>query len=111
MRDHPIHQLIRTPCVIHHSDPGVVDEYGDHPISVVTDSTERCYLAQQARGEADEIEQERWTLYVLPGVLIDANDSVTVGGMDLQVLGNPWVVLDPVTGYETHIEATMQRRL
>jgi hypothetical protein len=111
VRDHPIHQLIRVPCVIHHSDPGPVDEYGDHPISVVTDTTERCYVAQQARGEADEVEHERWTIYLLPGVLIDANDSVTAHGMTLEVFGNPWVVIDPVTGYETHIEATALRRI
>jgi hypothetical protein len=111
VRDHAIHQLIRIPCVIHHSDPGDVDDYGDHPVSVVSDTSERCYIAQQARGETDEIETERWTMYFMPGVLIDANDSVTVHGMNLQVLGNPWMVTDPVTGYETHIEATLQRRL
>jgi len=111
MRDHAIHQLIRTPCVIHHSDPGVTDEYGDQPIAVVTDTTERCYLAQSTRGETDEIEHERWTIYFLPSALIDANDAVSVQGLDLQVLGNPWIVVDPVTGYESHIEATMQRRI
>jgi hypothetical protein len=111
VRDHAIHQLIRMDCVIHHSDPGATDEYGDHPVSVVTDSNERCYLVQSARGETDEVEHERWLMYFLPGTLIDANDSVTVAGMDVQVLGNPWMVVDPVTGYETHIEATVQRRL
>jgi hypothetical protein len=111
MRDHAIHQLIRTPCTVHHSDPGAVDEYGDHPIAVITDTTERCYLTQSVRGETDEIEHERWLMYFLPTTTVDANDSVTVGSLVLQVLGNPWVVIDPVTGYETHIEATLQRRL
>jgi hypothetical protein len=111
VRDHAIHQLIRTPCVIHHSEPGAVDEYGDHPVSMVTDTTERCYIAQSTRGEADEVEIERWQMYFLPGTLVDANDTVTVAGMDLVLTGNPWVVVDPVTGYETHIEATVVRRI
>jgi hypothetical protein len=111
VRDHAIHQLIRMPCVIHHSDPGAVDEYGDHPVSVVTDSTERCYLTQSTRTEADGIEVERWQIYFLPSTLVDANDSISMAGMNLQMSGNPWMVVDPVTGYESHIEATMVRRL
>jgi hypothetical protein len=30
--------------------------------------------------------------------------------MVLQVIGNPWTVTDPVTGWSTHIEATAVRR-
>lgn len=103
--------MIRLSCDVHHSDPGVVDEYGDHPIAEDTVSTERCYLAQSNRGETDEIERERWQMYFLPDTAVDANDAITVQGMVMQVVGNPWVVHDPVTGYPTHIEATVQRRL
>jgi len=109
--DHAIHQLIKMPCTIRHSDPGAADEYGDHPVSMVTETTERCYVAQSNRGEADEIEHERWQIYFLPYVLIDANDSVVVDGMTFEVLGNPWAVTDPVTGWRTHIEATAVRRI
>lgn len=108
--DHAIHQLIRVTCTVHHSDPGVVDEYGDHPVAVIDSTEERCYLTQSTRAEADEVETERWHLYFLPDVLIDGNDSVDVDGMVLEVIGNPWVVIDPVTGFRTHIEATAVRR-
>lgn len=108
--DHAIHQLIRVPCTVHHSDPGDVDPYGDHPIAVQTDSEVRCYLAQSSRAEDVDVEVERWLLYFLPDTVIDANDSVDVHGMTLQLLGNPWVVIDPVTGWLTHIEATAVRR-
>ena len=110
MYDHPIHQLIRLPCVIHHSDPGAMDPYGDHPIAIQTDTAERCYLTQSRRAEEDEIEVERWHIYFLPSVQVDANDSVEVGGMVFEFYGNPWGVIDPVTGFPTHIEATMVRR-
>ena len=107
--DHAIHQLIRMPCTVHHSDPGTVDEYGDHPVTVVTDSSDRCYVTQSVRGETDLVEHERWQIYFLPHVLVDANDSVFVDGMEMQIVGNPWVVTDPVTGWRTHIEATAVR--
>lgn len=108
--DHPIHQLIRRTCTVHHSDPGVVDEYGDHPVTVIDSTTERCYLTQSRRAEEDTIEVERWNLYFLPSTAIDANDAVDVDGISLQVYGEPWIVSDPVTGWPTHIEATAVRR-
>lgn len=110
MRDHAIHQLIRMPCVVHHQDPGAADVYGDHPLTEQSSTQERCYFAQATRTDEDQIEAERWLLYLLPSVAIDANDEVTVVGMRLAVWGNPWRVVDPVTGYETHIEATLVRR-
>jgi hypothetical protein len=108
--DHAVHQLIRLPCTIRHSDPGAMDEFGDHPVTVVTETTERCYLTQTRRAEENEVEVERWQLYFLPYVLIDANDVVVVSGMEFEMFGNPWTVTDPVTGFPTHIEATAVRR-
>jgi hypothetical protein len=110
VRDHAIHQLIRLPCQVNHSDPGAVDEYGDHPIVALTTTDERCYLAQSSRTETGEVEGERWQMYFLPSTTLDANDTVTVQGMDMQVVGNPWIVYDPVTLYPTHVEATVLRR-
>lgn len=107
--DHPIHRLMVIPCQVHHSDPGVVDEYGDHPIAIESSTDEVCYMWQSTRGEADEVEHERWQIVFRPGVAIDANDSVTVRGVTFQVHGNPWTVVHPVTGFETHIEATVRR--
>lgn len=111
VHDHPIHQLMVVPCQVHHADPGDVDEYGDHPIDTVTTTDERCYLWQSQRAERDELEREVWQIAFKPGVAIDANDAVTVRGQTLQVFGAPWVVVDPVTGWDTHIEATVRRHV
>lgn len=111
MTDHAIHQLIRLACTLNHADPGAVDDYGDHPSTTVDSTTERCYLTQSRRAEEDEIEVERWQIYFLPTTNVDANDTVDVGGMHFEFYGSPWIVIDPVTGRPTHIEATMVRRL
>jgi hypothetical protein len=99
------------PCVVNHADPGAMDEYGDHPVATVTSSDERCYITQSRRAEENEIEVERWQVYFLPSTLVDANDTIDVQAMTLELFGNPWLVVDPVTGYETHIEAVAVRRL
>jgi hypothetical protein len=110
MWDHAVHQMIRIPCVVQHSDPGAMDEYGDHPVAMVTETNERCHLNQSTRSETGEVEVERYMMYFLPSTIIDGNDAVIVQGMTLQIIGNPWVVTDPVTGWSTHIEATAVRR-
>lgn len=109
--DHPIHGLMVIPADVHHSDPGTVDEYGDHPVAAVTTTTEMCWLWQTTRGETDEIEHERWSIAFKPTVALDANDSVTVQGGQFQVHGNPWLATDPLTGWHTHIEATLRRHI
>jgi hypothetical protein len=108
--DHPIHQLIRRPCVLNHQDAAPADEYGDPPLAVLTSTDERCYVTQSRRAEEDAVEVERWQVYLLPSVSVDANDTVEVDGMVLELYGNPWVVHDPVTGWATHIEASAMRR-
>lgn len=107
---HPITQAFRVPCEIRHGDPGPVDDYGDHPPATVTTTAERCYLTQHSRGETGPVERERWGLFLRPDVAIDANDIVEVEGGEYQVIGNPWVVIDPATRRRTHIEATLERR-
>lgn len=111
MITHPINTLMTIPCVVDHCDPGPVDEYGNHPNSVVTSTDERCWLAQSARGEEDFVETERWNIYLPPTVTLDANDVIHVMGGDFYVLGAPWKVLDPLTTMPTHIEATVIRRI
>lgn len=111
MRDHGIHQFIRSECTLHHADPGAMDEYGDHPVETITTTTERSYWAQSTASEIDAIERERWQVYFLPSTVIDANDSLEYRGNEFFVYGAPWVVVDPVTGYDTHIEAVVVRRI
>lgn len=102
--------MMKVACVVHHGTVGAADIYGDPPIAYDTTTDERCYLAQQSRAEDDGVEVERWSVYFLPSTDVDANDMVDVTGMRLQLLGSPWRVIDPVTGWETHIEATAVRR-
>lgn len=110
MRDHPIHQFFVMPVTINHRDTSDADEYGDLTLTVDSSTDHLGYLAQNNRGETDQIEHERWSLYLRPDAVIDANDEVIAAGMTLEVRGNPWVVIDPVTAEPTHIEATVQRR-
>lgn len=106
-----VEQLLKIPCQINHADPGAVDEYGDHPLSDVTTTDERCWMMQSTAGEDDLVETERWRFYLPPEVVLDANDSIVVDGATYYVLGNPWRVNDPVTGSHSHIEATAERRI
>lgn len=107
---HPVTFAFVTPCVVHHVDPGPVDEYGDHPPAVGSATSTRCCMAQNSRGEDAEIERERWSWYGHPEVALDANDEIDVNGATFQVIGDPWRVIDPVTGRATHLEATVERR-
>jgi hypothetical protein len=99
------------PCSVEHTDPGVADEYGDHPPAVTSSSAARCWIAQSTRGEDEGVEFERWNIYFPPETTVDANDSIIVYGVTYYVLGNPWVVLDPLTATPSHIEATAMRRV
>lgn len=109
----PTDSLLVTACVIHHveNDATARDEYGNITTDATT-TTSRCYLAQQSRTEnnLDNIERERWAGYFPATDLIDANDAVTVGGDEYQVVGQPWAVVDPVTGTVDHLEATLELR-
>lgn len=101
-------------CVVTHveRDPDAVDEYGN-PADTTTPTTTatRCYLAQSMRAEVGLalVEKDRWQLFVPPDVAIDADDTVVCAGRDFQVVGDPWVVISPVTGTSSHIEATLER--
>lgn len=111
MITHPASTLMTIPCTVDHSDPGPADEYGDHPNAVVTTTNERCWLAQSTHGEEDLVETEKWAIYLPPTVDLDANDVIHVAGVTYYVLGAPWKVIDPLTTWPTHIEATVIRRV
>jgi hypothetical protein len=110
----PSTQLMTMSCVVTHveRDAEAVDEYGN-PLDAEEPetTTTRCYLAQSMRAEVGlaPVEKDRWTLYLPADVEIDADDSVACNGRDYQVIGDPWVVISPVTGASDHIEATLER--
>lgn len=105
--------FFHTEATIHHVDEtdDARDEYGNVVPSESTDTT-LCYMAQQSRTEVglDSVERERWAAYFPPDVSLDANDTVTVGDADYQVIGMPWPVVHPLTGAVDHLEATLERR-
>ena len=107
----PIVSMLTVPCEVDHTDPGPPDEYGNHPATVTTTTTEKCWVAQSTRGEADFVETEKWHIYLRPDVTLDASDAVRVAGEDFYVLGAPWPVIDPLTQRTSHIEATLVRRI
>lgn len=98
-------------CRIDHIDADTeTDEYGNVTY-VSTQTFVRCYLAQNSRREIEgtPVERDRWSLYLPPGVHLDGNDNVTIDETTYQVLGDPWLVIEPVTRRPSHIEATLQR--
>jgi hypothetical protein len=104
--------LMNMRCRIDHVESaGEPDEYGNPTNVVTTASWSRCYLAQNSRTELGDgvIDRDRWALGLPPGVLVDSNDTVTVDGVAYEVRGDPWKVIEPVTGRVSHIEATLQR--
>lgn len=107
---HAVSQLFVIDSEIRHRDHGAADDYGDHPVTTVTITNERCYVAQNSRGEDDYVERERWSYYTRPEAVLDANDEVVVQGATYEVIGAPWRVVDPVTARPTHLEALLERR-
>lgn len=109
----PIEQFFHTPATVHHveQDSPARDEYGNIVTSATT-STTRCYMAQQSRTEVglDNIERERWATYFPADTALDANDRVVVEAGEYEVIGQPWPVVHPATGFVDHLEATLERR-
>lgn len=108
--------LIQIPCIVHHVDrDGATDDYGN-PTVTSTPSDERCYFAQQTRGEpgSDLLinpEAERWVIYLEGDVTLDATDRVEVFGEIYEVIGPPWPVRDPLFPDRVdHLEASLERR-
>jgi hypothetical protein len=105
--------LMTVPCVIHHTVASSRDEYGNETTTETT-SDERCWLAQSTRSEpgVDNVllEAERWVIYLPGEVVVDANDRIEIGADVFEVIGPPWTVIEPLTGWVDHIEATAERR-
>lgn len=85
--------LLNRPCtIIHRTDSGEEDDYGDAiPTETYVETT--CEI-QQVRSDEPALEGEHsvtdWNLYLPVDVLIDTGDAVLVGEVEYEVVGDPW---------------------
>lgn len=124
-------QLLSIPCTVHRSSTSVDDldvepeatrdTYGNPIPPSVDDSTEDatydldtvCWLQQERRtepGDAGELSDTFWTIFLLPSVDVDTSDSITVSGYgEFEVTGDPWQTTNPRTGQAWQVEVTARR--
>lgn len=109
----PMHLTLMTrPCTVARVAPdGGRDDYGNATDGRPQTTATRCELQQTTRGEGDQGEPVAtgWRLFLPAGTLVDAGDTVEVDGIRYEVDGDPWRARSPVTGTETHVEATVTR--
>ena len=105
---------MRFDCEITVSDPdnpSGVDEYGN-PIPGVSVVATRCYYEQQSSDEvrdpSGEILQDSTLLVVPSGTPINGWSMVTIAGVAFDVIGRPWVAMNPRTGLASHVEASLE---
>lgn len=104
--------LLNKPCVItrREYDLDVSDDYGDATFEESEVETV-CELQQRQRsedGDPGQLSKTSWLLVLPYGTEIGGADTVTVGGDDYEVVGEPWVTEQ---GSEDvwHVEATVVR--
>jgi hypothetical protein len=92
-----------------------VDAEGN-PVTSSTPRSVPCLLQRDVRRltqeEADLGRTEpasEWLLFLMPDVVIDADDSVTVDGAGYQVVGEPERLISPRLRGVHHIEARLRK--
>lgn len=105
--------LINRPCLITTNvwDGETVDAYGN-PVTVPDTIETVCELQQQSREERSaegELSTTSWLLLLPLGTNVPIDAIVTVGGDDYAMDGESWVVRNPRTQADSHIEATLKR--
>lgn len=103
--------LLNTPCtLVHRSDEGDEDAYGD-PILTETTVETVCSLQQRQRdepGDAGELSVTLWTLFLPTGTALATDDAVVVRGEIFELVGEPWDALEGSAAVH-HVEATVRR--
>jgi hypothetical protein len=110
-----IADLITTPCTLRlRSESGVEDDYGnDVPTETTVETV--CELQKQIRRSSEEpegqgeISDTLWALFLPAGTDVDTSDVVEVDGEMYEMVGEPWPVRHPITGVESHVEASVRR--
>lgn len=104
--------LLNRPCtIVQRSDSGNIDDYGDPvqtEVLVETTGELQQFERQEPIGQG-EFSVAHWTLFLPAGTQIDTSDAVIVGGEEYGVEGEPWLVRNPRTGSDSHLEVTLVR--
>lgn len=87
------------------------DDYGNE----IPDEAEVetfCELQQRSREEpvleGQNISATEWRVFFRPGLDVQTGDALIVEGAEYELVGEPWVVRNPRTGTESHIEASVE---
>lgn len=103
--------LINRPAVLIRRSEEEVDEYASERPD--EDSEEIvCELQQRARTEPSdggELSDTDWVAYFFPETAPHGNDVLLVDGQRFEFVGEPWLVRNPRTREESHIEASLRR--
>lgn len=104
-------QLLNQPCtIVSRSDEGDTDAYGD-PILTESAAETTCVLQQNRRdepGEAGELSDTLWTLFLPTGTALNTDDAVVVNGKIYELVGEPWDATEGSADMH-HVEATLRR--
>jgi len=108
-----ISELLTRTCTLLLRETSGEDAYGNEE----TETTELetvCEVQQAQRLEEPaegEVSDTRWNGYfpVEPGEALSTGDAVRATGIGvLELVGAPWVVRDPETQTDSHVEATLR---
>lgn len=90
---------------------GTEDVFGD-PGESVTSRAWRCWIAQSSRDDdtnAGDRQDETFTMYLEAAATVTGSDRVTVAGKTFEVVGPPWTAVNPRTGRDEMVVATIRR--
>lgn len=111
----PLSQLLNTPCTITRKTETEDKDAHGNPVTEPVEVETVCELQQlQQRGEQEpesmgELSDTRWLVIFPPGTVITTAATVTVGGQEYEMVGDPWNARNPRTQTEHHVEATLRR--
>lgn len=104
--------LVTRPCTIVRRLESVnTDDYGNE-IPDTEEASTSCELQQIARTEPEmegELSDTRWLAIFPAGTDLQTNDAVIVDTLKYELEGDPWMVRNPRTGSDSHVEATLCR--
>lgn len=106
-----IADLLTRPCTIYQVDDGLADEYGNPELEPDSGTTTVCELQQERGFEADEtvVSVTRWRLFLPPDAVLAGRDYVVIDGDTYTMVSDPWVVRNPRTGVNHHVECVVRR--
>lgn len=90
----------------------VRDGYGNVITAPVVRELVPAWHQQTARGEnlaGQDVRDETWDLFLAAGDPLSATSKVTIGGVDYEVVGEPWQTVNPRTRERGLVQATIRR--